>query len=220
MSGRIIAIGDIHGWLPALETVLAAVAPQADDTIVTLGDYVDRGPDSPGVIDRLIALEKQCHLVPLLGNHDELLLKFCEGQPATMSWEDWLAFGGQATVASYGAVPAGVPAAHVDFLRRCRLIFETETHFFVHASYREDLPLDQQPPEVLVWDRIKWRLPGPHFSGKVAVIGHNAQKTGVVLDLGYLKCIDTFCYGFGYLTAMDVHNGQLWQADKYGTRCQ
>ena len=71
--GRLLAIGDIHGCLPALETVLAAVSPRPNDTLVLLGDYVDRGPQSRGVIERLLALKEQCCLVPLLGNHDEMM---------------------------------------------------------------------------------------------------------------------------------------------------
>jgi serine/threonine protein phosphatase 1 len=58
--------------------------------------------------------------------------------------------------------------------------------------------------------------PGPHYSGKIAILGHTAQRDGRILDLGYLKCIDTCCYGEGNLTALEVHTGQTWQADKRG----
>ena len=81
MPGRIIAIGDIHGYSAALAALLEAIAPRAEDTIVTLGDYVDRGPDSPGALDQLIALAARCRLVPLLGNHDEMLLYLHHGGP-------------------------------------------------------------------------------------------------------------------------------------------
>ncbi len=74
MRPRTIAIGDIHGCSRALEALLAAIGPRPEDVIVTLGDYVNRGPDSRGVLDRLIALEGQCTLVPILGNHDQTLL--------------------------------------------------------------------------------------------------------------------------------------------------
>ncbi|MGL4552234.1 MAG: metallophosphoesterase, partial [Gemmataceae bacterium] len=72
---RTLAIGDIHGYSATLDALLQAVAPAADDRVVTLGDYVDRGPDSRGVIDRLIALHATGRLIPLFGNHDEMMLE-------------------------------------------------------------------------------------------------------------------------------------------------
>ena len=74
MPGRTIAIGDIHGCSAALRALIAAIEPTADDTLVPLGDYVDRGPDSRGVIDAVLELEKRCRVVPLLGNHELMLL--------------------------------------------------------------------------------------------------------------------------------------------------
>src|SRR5271157_836585 len=88
MSGRILAISDIHGCLAALETVLAAVDPRREDTIVTVGDYADRGPHVCGVLELLIGLSKQTHLVPLLGNHDETMLNVCRGRTDLL--DDWL----------------------------------------------------------------------------------------------------------------------------------
>lgn len=215
MPGRIIAIGDIHGCLPALHALLEVIDPQPDDTLVALGDYVDRGPDSRGVIDLLICLAGHCRLVPLLGNHDEVMLDVCDGREDVRA--DWSLFGGDATVASYdGLVPEGVPQPHVDFLQDCLLYYETPSHFFVHGNYEAHLPLQAQIPEVLLWDSLKFRHPGPHVSGKTAIVGHTAQRDGEILDLGYLRCIDTCCYGDGWLTALDVETGQVWQADKEG----
>ena len=94
--------------------------------------------------------------------------------------------------------------------------YETETHFFVHASYLPDLPLDLQPPDVLRWQSLKYKVPEPHVSGKIAIVGHTVQKDGQVLDLGYLKCIDTGCYCGGWLTAMEIPSGRVWQADAEG----
>jgi serine/threonine protein phosphatase 1 len=214
MNGRTIAIGDIHGFSAALDALLGAVCPAADDTLVLLGDYVDRGPDTRGVLRRMIELSGQCRLVPLLGNHDHLFVEICEGRDDLRG--DWLLYGGDATVASYGRVPHDVPPEHLNLLRALPLYYETPTHFFVHASYDPRLPLDQQPAPLALWQSLRARLPGPHYSGKIAVVGHTAQKNGQVFDLGYLKCIDTWCYGDGWLTALDVGAGQLWQADKHG----
>lgn len=212
---RILAVGDIHGHTPALAAALAAASPQSGDMVVTLGDYVDRGPDTRGTIDFLIELAGRCTMAPLLGNHDWLVLELAAGRGA--AFRDWLSFGGDATLASYECdSPEHFPAAHLDFLRGCRLFYETEHHFFVHGNYIKELPLAEQPQEVLLWDALRYRLPGPHCSGKTAVLGHTAQKSGEVLDLGYAKCIDTWVYGDGWLTVLDVTSGQIWQADKEG----
>ena len=80
MTPRTIAIGDIHGCSAALDALLDAIRPRPEDTIVTLGDYIDRGPDSRGVLDRLIDLGRRCRLVPLLGNHDQMLLDVRSGK--------------------------------------------------------------------------------------------------------------------------------------------
>jgi serine/threonine protein phosphatase 1 len=213
--GRLIAIGDIHGYLQALVGLMRLIEPVPDDIIVTLGDYCDRGPDTKGVIDYLIGLEKGCQLVPLLGNHDLMVLEIAEDGDELL--EDWLDFGGRATLASYGVDhPRLLPQEHLDFLARCLLLYETEDFFFVHANYLPELPLNLQPVDVLCWESLKIRTPGPHSSGKIAVVGHTAQLSREVLDLGYLICLDTCCYGGGWLTAMELPSRRLWQVDQEG----
>jgi serine/threonine protein phosphatase 1 len=215
MPDRLIAIGDIHGCLPALRSVLDAIAPGTDDTIVTLGDYIDRGPDSRGVIDCLIRLQSSCRLTPLLGNHDELLIDIRSGRADLLA--DWLLFGGNATLASYGTLkPETIPEHHIEFLENCLLYYETEKHIYLHGTYDPALPLERQTLQMLLWDKIRPTPPGPHCSGKTVILGHTAQRNGQILDLGHLKCIDTCCYGEGYLTALDIQSGQIWQADKAG----
>src|SRR6266566_2962031 len=80
MSQRTIAIGDIHGCSIALAALIELICPQADDTIITLGDYVDRGIDSKGAVELLIALADRCRLIPILGNHDEMMLHARDGR--------------------------------------------------------------------------------------------------------------------------------------------
>jgi serine/threonine protein phosphatase 1 len=213
---RLIAIGDIHGYSSALEALVRAIDPQSDDVIVPLGDYCDRGPDTRGTIDGLIDLASRCRLIPVLGNHDEMLLEIVSGAGALFG--DWLAFGGNMTLLSYGcAVPEEIPPEHIDFLSRCRPYHETDSHFFVHASYLEQLPLEDQPGDVLRWESLRDRMPKRHYSGRTAVVGHTAQRTGEILDAGHLKCIDTCCYGGGWLTALEVDAGQVWQAGPDGS---
>jgi serine/threonine protein phosphatase 1 len=224
MPARMIAIGDIHGCSRALESLLEAIQPETEDLIVTLGDYVNRGADSRGVLERLIALEGQCTLSPLLGNHDQMLLDARAGRPQASSI--WMRMGGGPTLLSYGGSTgpptkselARIPTAHISFLERCRPYLETETHIFVHAKYQADLPMNRQPDWLLRWETLRHGIPEPHVSGKAVIAGHTSQKSAEILDLGHLVCIDTHCYGGGWLTALDVHTRQVWQADREGRR--
>jgi len=211
MAARTIAIGDIHGCASALDAILAQIAPQPDDRIVTLGDYIDRGPDSRRVIDRLIELDSQCQLVPLLGNHEVMLLQALTIERSVPLWREC---GGEQTLASYGGDLANIPREHLKFFTRCRRYFETDTHLFVHANYDPKLPLDEQSDELLHWIHIRHRMPGPHISGKIAVVGHTPQSNRQILRTPHLICLDTCCYGGGCLTAMDLGSGQIWQADQ------
>lgn len=209
---RTIAIGDIHGCAKALERLIAEIEPTESDTIIPLGDYVDRGPNSKGVIDQLVELVDRCQLVPLLGNHETMLLEAIEF-PKTQSF--WYECGGEQTVESYGGLDQ-IPFEHSVFLRGLHRFHETDTHFFVHANYDPERSLDQQPDGLLLWEHIAHTMPDKHRSGKTAVVGHTPQASGEILDLGHVLCIDTYCMGTGWLTALDVESGTVWQADKQG----
>ncbi len=215
MPSRTIAIGDMHGCSRALHTLLDHIQPTQEDVFVPLGDFVDRGPDSKGVLDQLLELETVCRLKPILGNHEEMMVMVLTGQ---MGPSDWLRYGGVNTLDSYGfAGDLGViPESHRDFLQRCHDFFETDTHFFVHANYVPEIPLAELDREVLRWWSLLHTTPGPHQNGKVGVLGHTPDKTGEIFDLGYLKCIDTYCYGGKWLTALDVSSGTIWQANEAG----
>jgi serine/threonine protein phosphatase 1 len=134
MPARTIAIGDIHGHSAALGGLIQLIEPASDDTIVMLGDYVDGGPDSRGVLNMLIELADRCRLMPLLGNHEEMMLAAREG---IGNLRFWLNCGGARTLESYGLDLDlnPVPEEHFDFLSRCRPFYEIDTHFFVHARY-------------------------------------------------------------------------------------
>ena len=215
MSGRTVAIGDIHGCAAALDSILTAISPGQEDTIVALGDYVDRGPDSKGVIDQLIALRERCSLVALQGNHEEMMLNVVkEGQPPFR----WLQYGGVETLDSYkfaGDMDV-IPPSHREFFDSMVDFYETENHFFVHANYDPDLPLEEIGVAELRWLKLTDVTPDAHFSGKKAVLGHTHDRGGEIFDIGHLVCIDTYCYGGGWLTALDVDSGQVWQADESG----
>jgi serine/threonine protein phosphatase 1 len=214
MPRRTIAIGDVHGCSAALAALIDAIAPRGDDVLVTLGDYINRGPDSRGVLDLLIDLGRRCQLVPLLGNHDQMLLAARSGLHPTT----WLGMGGCATLDSYG--PGRhldlIPDDHYAFLEDCRDFYETPTHIFVHANYFPDIPMSEQEVLMLRWESLREMTPGPHESGKTVIVGHTSQKGGEILDRGHLVCIDTYCHGGGWLTALDVTTDQVWQANRDG----
>lgn len=213
MSERTLAIGDIHGCDAALAALLDALQPAAEDLLIVLGDFVDRGPHSRQVIERLLQLQQHCQLIVLRGNHEAMLLDGLEDEDER---HFWLTFGGQATLDSYGGSLPDIPLEHLEFLRNSLRFYETTTHLFVHANYQPQLPLEHQPEVLRMWTHLGVQLPGPHVSGKTAVVGHTPQLDGEVLDLGHLICLDTFCYGGGWLTAMDVVTRQIWQAAAYG----
>ena len=225
MPGRLFALGDIHGCSLALDAVLGAAALGNDDTLVTLGDYVDRGPDSRGVLDRLIELQGRCRLVPLLGNHDLMFLDALDAseQPPGLlrgaapepGLQMWLGCGGVQTIESYGAIGA-VPEPHRDFLRRLRLSYEADRFVFFHANYDPETPIAEQAEDLVLWTSLRDYLPPPIASGRTAVVGHTAQKDGEILELDHLICIDTYCYGGGWLTLLDLRARTAWQADARG----
>lgn len=211
--GRTIAIGDIHGCSKALRALLDAVRPERDDTLVLLGDYVDRGPDSRGVLEELMQLRQLCHMVPLRGNHELMMLaaRILPGPP-----EPWLSCGGHATLKSYGGRLGQIPDSHVDFLCSLRSHYETASAIFVHAGYIHDRDMHDQSSQSLYWDHLPATPPHPHHSGKTVFVGHTPQWSGQPLDLGHLVCIDTYCFGGRWLTAVDVDSRETWQADDRG----
>ncbi|GIW86787.1 MAG: serine/threonine protein phosphatase [Isosphaeraceae bacterium] len=216
-AGRVIAIGDIHGYPAALDAVLRALEPTPADTLVFLGDYADRGPDSRGVLERLIELRRRLPIVTILGNHDEMLLA-ARTHPRILA--DWLDFGGDATLRSYGVDHAqDLPAEHVEMLSSCVDFYATDRYLFAHGSYDPELPLEEQPWNLLRWESIRDGPPAAHSSGRTAILGHTSQKDGQILDLGHLVCIDTYAYGGGWLTAYEPQTGRTWQADRQGRLC-
>jgi serine/threonine protein phosphatase 1 len=217
---RILAIGDIHGYLHAFDALLDEVQPQPDDLLITLGDYADRGPNVSGVLDRLIELQSRCRLVPLKGNHDLMML---DARTKADVFRDWLPSGGKQTLDSYGAdlqyedFQLKVPATHWHFLdSACLPYFEIETHFFVHANVEYDVPLHLQSESVLYWEKLSPNERRQHESGKIMICGHTAQKSGRPLKLDHAVCIDTWIYGAGWLTCLDVQQEAYWQANSRG----
>lgn len=214
---RTLVIGDVHGCTRALDCVIDAAQPATTDRLVMLGDYIDRGPDSRGVIDRLLYWQQQYNLICLQGNHEELMLN---ARNDNAKYRYWRMVGGDATVASYaGGTSAGsyipVPQDHWHFLEHhCQSYFETDTHIFVHAGVDPKLLLAEQEHYVLRW--MRFDDPPPHVSGKIMICGHTAQESGRPRNIGHAICIDTRVHAGGWLTCLEVETGRMWQANQQG----
>jgi serine/threonine protein phosphatase 1 len=214
-SGRLIAIGDVHGCVHALDAVLEAIAPAADDRLVFLGDLIDQGKESREVLERIIALKRACRVVLIRGNHEEMLYAAWASEGALRYWENC---GGVATLNSYrfGGKLADVPAEHWALLDTCVPYYETDDFIFTHANYLADLAMDEQPEYTLRWALFEPPKERPHFSGKTVVVGHTEQKNAEILDLGFAMCIDTACWRYGWLTAIEAPSRDYWQASRWG----
>lgn len=214
---RTLAIGDIHGCFRALTKLAEFASIKPDDLLITLGDYVDRGPNSRAVVDWLIDRAQRGKLVALRGNHELMMLEARNDEQALKRWLDC---GGDAALASYSPLDdkgriGDVPDEHCTFLEtQTRAWYETSTHFFVHANAYPEMPLDEQPDFMLYWEQFD--DPPPHESGKTMICGHTPQKSGRPRSIGHAVCIDTWACGRGWLTCLDVASGRYWQANEQG----
>lgn len=199
---RIYAVGDVHGCLQTFESLLALIdqdlqsAPVKDHRIIMLGDYIDRGPNSAGVIERLIELKKTDNrLVALRGNHDQLLMDFMS-DPLSVS-EMWLTYGGRETLESYQStvahpydpeeaiqqaaldLSASLPEAHRAFFDESALTHKLGDFLFVHAGISPDHSIDDQVAEDLLWIRDPF-LSHEALFDYVVVHGHTPVATADV----------------------------------------
>lgn len=216
---RILAIGDIHGCYNALQTLSSVINVRQEDTLITLGDYTGRGPDSRKVIDWLVRMEDQANLVAIRGNHEIMLINARKNKN---DHKKWFNTGGEATLRSYAGNDNrlgkmdDIPQEHWDFLENhLKPIYVTPDYFFVHATVAPELPLDAQPESFLFWNKFK--RPINHYSGKVMVCGHTSQKTGLPDSYDRSICIDTRPYHkLGWLSCLDVKANLLYQANQDG----
>lgn len=211
-ASRVIAIGDIHGCDHALELLLDEIQPAKNDTIIVLGDIVDRGPNSARVVEMLMQLSDHANLKLIMGNHEEMMLSAINaGDRSGM----WMAHGGKETLASYGGRADEIPPWHLTFLSEALDYCETDTHIFVHGKLEPDLPLTDQTPDWLRWAKLLGFEP-PWHDGRTVVCGHTSQSSGVPLVLPGWICIDTNAYGGGMLTALDISTNEFIQTSQEG----
>lgn len=132
--------------------------------------------------------------------------------------QGWLQHGGAETLDSYGknASLSMVDEDHIRFLYEWIDYYEIDDFFFAHGNYLAKKKLKKQPWDELRWRSLKYFMPKPHISGKVAVVGHTSSKNGQIANYGHIVCIDTFCHGGGWLTAFEPVTGKIWQANQQG----
>jgi serine/threonine protein phosphatase 1 len=221
------AIGDIHGYDDLFEQIIERIRADAEGLgerprIVLLGDYVDRGPASRQVLDRVARLlaADWCDVVALMGNHEEALLRFLDEPEFGDTWRDW---GGAATLDSYGVVmpymarsmeiwdevsrrfAAKVDPAHLEMLRAMPSSFQAEDYLFVHAGVDPDRPLAEQDGATFMYIRGRF-LRADQACDYVVVHGHSPHK--VPANTRWRIGIDTGVYYSGVLTAMRLRGDE------------
>jgi serine/threonine protein phosphatase 1 len=219
----VYAVGDIHGRLDLLDDLLRRIREDAarhpadaERALIFLGDYIDRGPASRGVVDRLLEGPiPGFTTVRLMGNHEEALLSFLDHVSDGL---DWLTFGGLETLLSYGvplrtipsttqqvielrqALAEALPPSHLEFFRRCTFRHSIGDYVFVHAGVRPGIPLEKQTPTDMMWirdDFLRSRIPLPD---RVVVHGHTIVD--LPQDRTHRVNLDTGAFVSGRLTCL------------------
>lgn len=179
--GKIFAVGDIHGCFQKLQALMDKLTIRYDkDSLVFLGDYIDRGDSSFQVVDYLADLKKRhSHIVFLKGNHEEMFFNYLSG-------EDEITFlfnGGKQTLKGYTDANGNisVPQSHFDFFNSLQLYYETDDYVFVHAGLREGVPFEKQKPEDLLWIRKSF-IDSNYDFGKRIIFGHTPYAEVLIKD--------------------------------------
>ena len=215
-NGRLFAVGDIHGCVDELAAMLGAIAPVRGDTVVFVGDYVDRGPAAHDVIEVLLEYRRgEAEYVFLKGNHEDMMLSFL-GLPGHYG-ESFLFNGGAPTLESYGVperAPAleRIPAEHLDFLKSLATSYLHPPYLFVHAGIAPLRQLEEQTVEDMLWIRQEFIF-NPHHLGATVVFGHTPMRA-VMVDLPYKLGIDTGLVYGGKLSCIEFNEGVLYQVGR------
>lgn len=216
---RTFAIGDIHGCCRTFEALLQKIGYSRSDRLFLLGDYIDRGPDSRGVVERLLSLRSDGYQIrPILGNHEDLLLK-CIDSGNEEDLLTWLDNGGDATLKSYRVKrPADIDGSHVDFMRGLPRYRMTRTHVFVHAGLdlTQGRPLSLRGRESMLWDRSGDSEPAK-IGGRTLVSGHTIMELDEILESvssDHIRidngCFTKGCYsGTGSLVILELSTNCL-----------
>jgi len=200
---RYFVIGDIHGCLGHLEAMMQRLSPLLrpdEDALVFIGDYIDRGPNPRGVVERILKIKEEYpHVICIMGNHEDMFLTWVT---TGKDLELYLYNGGGVTIESYREGGTfRLPPSHLEFLSSLPLYHETEDYIFVHAGLRPGVPLERQDRFDLLWIREEFIYSRYDF-GKVVVFGHTPLRRPLVMEnkIG----IDTGAVYGGPLTCVEL----------------
>ena len=211
--GKIFAIGDIHSCLFKLKEMMTLIEidPVAD-TLVFVGDYIDRGPDVRSVVDLVLRIKRTMNnTICLLGNHEQLFLDYYLEK---INRKIFLSNGGMSTLFSYGLTGTwggdkiNIPESHLQFFTTLRPYYETDDYIFVHAGLKPGIPLEQQDRDDILWIRNEF-IASTHDFGKIVVFGHTPLYAPLV---GVNKIgIDTGAVYGGKLTCVELPEIRIYQ---------
>ncbi len=203
----IYAIGDIHGCREKLEKLIKKVKPTKKDTLIFLGDYIDRGPDSRGVIDFLINLSKEFKTIFLRGNHEWMFLEFYKKRD-NETWELWERNGARKTLESYGGIDK-IPFEHLNFVENTKVYHVYKNYLFVHGGVKPNVPLERQNEMDMMWIRREFINYSEPLKGYTVIFGHTPMEEPMIQSdkIG----IDTGCVYGGKLTCIRVEDKRIFQ---------
>ncbi len=212
----IYAIGDIHGSLEALKTIFKQGIITPEDKVVFLGDYIDRGPDSKGVIDWCINNQKNFDFEFILGNH-EIMMR--AAKTSTERLMEWLYYGGANTLDSYGIGDdpnwvKNIGKSHWGFIDACKDYLVIGNFIFVHAGLETGKPLQEQDKHHLFWKT--YETPEAYDATKTVICGHTCRTNGQIADFEHTICIDTFAHGGMWLTCLNIETGEFLRGNNKG----
>lgn len=194
--GRHFVVADVHGHHTALQALLSELSLTDQDQITFLGDLIDHGPDSRGVLDCVISLGTQARSI--MGNHETLLLASMKDLDVE---RHWLRYGGDKTLSSFGVESAAeIPKHYTDWLSSFPLWIETDEYVFVHAGVDSRLDMTDQTDETLLWQHQS--NPQPLANGKTVVSGHTPRLQPLFLP--HFFSLDTGIANGGLLTAIEL----------------
>lgn len=199
---RLIGISDIHGEYEKLCSVLNKIDPKKEDTIIFMGDYIDRGSKSKEVVDKIISMQEICSCVYLIGSHEYALLHAQSDEYYNyLFWN----YGGVETAKSYGSFE-NILKTHGQFFKSLKYYYLTDKYLFIHAGLKPGISLENQREEDMVYIRKEFYSQKHSLPQKI-IFGHTEFKTPQVQEDKI--CIDTGCgkYKDSPLTAIICENG-------------
>ncbi len=204
----IYAIGDIHGCKKPLVELVNNVPLKEEDTMIFLGDYIDRGPDSKGVIDFLIDFSKKhSKTIFIKGNHEWMFHQFYTYRDPD-SWQLWEYNGARKTIESYGDID-NIPDEHLKFIENTKLYHMEENFLFVHGGIKPNVKMEDQREEDILWIRDEFISSHEPLKGYVVVFGHTPMEKVLIQNdkIG----VDTGCVYGGKLSCIRLQDKKIFQ---------